>query len=504
MVFTSFVFLKFFTVVFIGLWLTKTRTLRQLLILAASAFFYGYWNPAYLLLLLTPSMIDYWCSIHIEDTDDAGRRRQWLLVSLTTNLGLLAYFKYTNFFIDNINLLTGRRIPHLDILLPVGISFYTFKTLSYTIDVYRRHIPACRSLWKYAMFVTYFPELVAGPIVRASVFLPQMHRSLRPSWSRTFLGLQVVLLGVTKKLVIADRLANLIDPVFANPAAYAPFTIISTVVAYSLQIYCDFSGYSDIAIGISKIIGFDLPENFNMPYLATSLTEFWRRWHMTLSTWLRDYLYIPLGGNRHGRLKTYRNLMITMLLGGLWHGASWNFVFWGLLHGCGLAVNHWWTRDRRHAAVATRSNPVQKVMQWFATYAFVCLAWVFFRSRNLDTSLLILRKIFYLDTSGSPWFYSPLYMVLALVILGHFLGVMAARQNEWTDSGVRWILPPSWAAPLYALSRQRFAVKPSKAAGVYVLAPVPGFTGGFILAVWLLGVYLFASLQTAPFIYFQF
>ena len=200
------------------------------------------------------------------------------------------------------------------------------------------------------MFVTYFPELVAGPIVRASVFLPQMNRSLRPSWSRTFLGLQVVLLGVTKKLVVADRLAYLVDPIFANPAAFTPFTVTSAVVGYSLQIYCDFSGYSDIAIGVSKIIGFDLPENFNMPYLATSLTDFWRRWHMTLSGWLRDYLYIPLGGNRHGRLKTYRNLMITMLLGGLWHGASWNFVFWGLLHGFGLAVNHWWTRDRKGAA----------------------------------------------------------------------------------------------------------------------------------------------------------
>jgi alginate O-acetyltransferase complex protein AlgI len=504
MVFTSFAFLKFFTVVFIALWLTRTRTLRQLLILVASAFFYGYWKPAYLLLLLTPSMIDYWCSIHIEDSDDRKVRRNWLLVSLVTNLGLLAYFKYTNFFIDNISLLMGRRIPHLDILLPVGISFYTFKTLSYTIDVYWRHIPACRSLWKYAMFVTYFPELVAGPIVRASVFLPQMSRSLRPSWSRTFLGLQVVLLGVTKKLVIADRMSGLVDPVFANPAAFGPFTVISAVVAYSLQIYCDFSGYSDIAIGVSKIIGFDLPENFNMPYLATSLTEFWRRWHMTLSGWLRDYLYIPLGGNRHGRLKTYRNLMITMLLGGLWHGASWNFVFWGLLHGCGLAVNHWWTRDRKHSSAPAAANPILVVIQWFATYAFVCIAWIFFRSRDLDTSLLILRKVLYLDTAGSPWFYSPLYMMLVLVIVGHILGVMAAKQGMKSDARVRWIVPPAWAAPLYVWSRQRFAVKPSRAAGIYVLAPVPGFVGGFIIAVWLIGVYLFASLHTAPFIYFQF
>jgi alginate O-acetyltransferase complex protein AlgI len=508
MVFTSFAFLKFFVVVFIGLWLTRTRTLRQLLILVASAFFYAYWKPAYLLLLLTPSMIDYWCSIHIEDTDNPSRRRAWLLVSLITNLGLLAYFKYTNFFIDNIALLLGRQIPHLDIVLPVGISFYTFKTLSYTIDVYWKHIPACRSLWKYAMFVTYFPELVAGPIVRASVFLPQMNRSLRPSWSRTLLGLQVVLLGVTKKLVIADRMAGLVDPIFADPAAYTPFTIISAVIAYSLQIYCDFSGYSDIAIGVSKIIGFDLPENFNMPYLATSLTDFWRRWHMTLSGWLRDYLYIPLGGNRHGRLKTYRNLMITMLLGGLWHGASWNFVFWGLLHGCGLAVNHWWTRDRRGAADLGEKSPLvhrfRLVVGWLATYVFVCFAWIFFRSRDLNTSLLIVRKILYLDTSGSPWFYSPLYMLLPLVVAAHILGTMAAKQGLVFGTTVRWIEPPGWAVPLYSLCRKRFAVKPSKAAGIYVLAPVPGFLGGFILAIWLIGVYLFSSLHTSPFIYFQF
>ena len=281
MVFTSFAFVKFFAVVLVGLWLMPNRTMRQLLILLASAFFYAYWNPAYLLLLLTPSIIDYWCSIRIDNTDDPRSRRGWLLVSLITNLGLLAYFKYTNFLIDNVAALIGRPMAHLNILLPIGISFYTFKTLSYTIDVYRREIPACRSLWQYAMFVTYFPELVAGPIVRASIFLPQMNRSLRPSWARAFIGLQLILLGVTKKLLIADRLSVFVDAIFANPAVYAPWTVTSAVVAYSLQIYCDFSGYSDIAIGVSKIIGFDLPENFNMPYIATSMVDFWRRWHMT-------------------------------------------------------------------------------------------------------------------------------------------------------------------------------------------------------------------------------
>jgi alginate O-acetyltransferase complex protein AlgI len=507
MVFTSFAFVKFFAVVLAGLWIMPGRTMRQLLLLIASAFFYAYWSPAYLILLLTPSIIDYWCSIRIADTEDPGKRRHWLLVSLITNLGLLAYFKYTNFFIDNIAALAGRPIPHLDILLPVGISFYTFKTLSYTIDVYRREIPASRSLWQYAMFVTYFPELVAGPIVRASVFLPQMTRSLRPSWSRAFVGAQVALLGVTKKLLIADRLSVFVDSVFAQPENFSPFTVISAVVAYSLQIYCDFSGYSDIAIGISKIIGFDLPENFNMPYIAVSMVDFWRRWHMTLSTWLRDYLYIPLGGNRHGRLKTYRNLMLTMLLGGLWHGASWNFVFWGFLHGSALAVNHWWTRDRAGAANRRRGTSTTWPVllgKWLATYTFTCITWVFFRSRDFGTSLLMLRKMAWLDVSGATWFYSPLALLIPLVIGGHILGVMASKQME--AAGSRWsrVTAPGWATAIYVGARNRFALKPSKAAGVYVLLPLPGFVGGAILAFWLIGIFLFSSLHTSPFIYFQF
>jgi len=507
MVFTSFAFVKFLAVVLLGLWLMRTRALRQMLILVASAFFYAYWKPAYLLLLMIPSLIDYVCSIRIEDSDSKVARRRWLLFSLITNLGLLAYFKYTNFLLDNMAALFKWQIPYVNILLPIGISFYTFKTLSYTIDVYRREIPACRSLWRYAMFVTYFPELVAGPIVRASVFLPQMTRSLRPSLARAMVGSQVVLLGVTKKLLIADRLAVMVDPVFANPAVYSPFTISSAIVAYSLQIYCDFSGYSDIAIGVSKIIGFDLPENFNMPYLATSLTDFWRRWHMTLSGWLRDYLYIPLGGNRHGRLKTYRNLMLTMLLGGLWHGASWNFVFWGFLHGSALAVNHWWTRDRRSGARRTApkpQGPLMLVVKWAATYIFVCVAWVFFRSRSFDTSLLILRKISWLDTSGATFFYSPLFAVIPLVVVGHILGVIAQSQFHVPGSSHRRCPAPHWATGLYAGNGGRFALKPSGVAGIYVLLPLPGFWGGALLALWLLAVFLFSSLRTAPFIYFQF
>jgi len=506
MVFTTWTFVVFFTVVLIALGLARTRTMRQLVLLLSSCFFYGWWNPAYLLLLLTPSVIDYICALRIVETDDQRRRKAWVTFSVVTNLALLAYFKYTNFFLSNIDELLGRPFHALDIVLPVGISFYTFKTLSYTIDVYRREIPACRSLWQYAMFVTYFPELVAGPIVRASVFLPQMRRSLKPSWTRAAVGAQVALLGVTKKLVIADRRSIFVDPVFANPAAFSPFTLASALVAYSLQIYCDFSGYSDIAIGISKIIGFDLPENFNMPYVATSVVDFWRRWHMTLSQWLRDYLYIPLGGNRHGRLNTYRNLMLTMLLGGLWHGASWNFVFWGFMHGSALAVNHWWTRDRTGAARSGEPprSTVSTVAGWAFTYCYICITWIFFRSQNFSTTLIILRKIFLIDRSGSDWFYSPLFMLLPIVVAAHALGVLAARQRRAPGSTPHRIVPPVWAERLYVWMGGRFAVKPSKVAGIYVLVPMPTFVGGLVFAVWLIGVFLFSSLSSSPFIYFQF
>ena len=477
MVFTSWAFVKFFLVVVAALRLLPTRTLRQLLLLIASCVFYAYWEPAYLLLLATPSVIDYVAAARIAASEDSRVRKGWLAFSVVTNLGLLGYFKYAGFFVENVSRLVGVEPIHLDILLPVGISFYTFKTLSYTIDVYRREIPACPSLWRYAMFVTYFPELVAGPIVRASVFLPQMGRSLRPSWTRAYAGLQLVLLGVTKKLVVADRLAPFVDAVFASPGAYSPATVASAVVAYSLQIYCDFSGYTDIAIGVSKVIGFDLPENFRMPYLATSIADFWRRWHMTLSAWLRDYLYIPLGGNRRGRARTYANLMVTMLLGGLWHGAGWTFVLWGALHGLGLVVHRLWRGESE-----PRPGRLGAVAGWLATYAFVCFAWVFFRAADFPTAVTILEKIAGLAPGGIVWVYSPLFLLLPLVAAAHAVGWLAERGRL--------------GGPLVA--------RRHRVSGVWVLVPLPGFMGAFLLTAWLLLVYLFASIDTSPFIYFQF
>jgi alginate O-acetyltransferase complex protein AlgI len=497
MVFTSFTFVWFFLVVLIALAFCRTRWQRQLAILISSIFFYGYWNPWYLLLLATPSVIDYFCALRISETQDQKRRKFWLIFSMVSNLGLLGYFKYANFFIQNFAKLMGRDVPLFHILLPVGISFYTFKTMSYTIDVYRRHIEPCRSWWRYAMFVTYFPELVAGPIVRASVFLPQMTRSLKPSWPRAYVGLQLVALGFSKKLLVADRLAKFVDVVFSRPSLYNTWTVWSAVIAYALQIYCDFSGYSDIAIGISRIIGFDLPENFNMPYSSTSITEFWRRWHITLSQWLRDYLYIPLGGNRKGKIRTYVNLTITMLLGGLWHGASWTFVVWGAAHGLGLAAHKLWLDGSKQ-----RTWKIPGVVGWAATFIYVCFCWVLFRAQNFATAMTIMGKMIGIHSVGVQFISFWLYLIVPCVIVAHVIGryVNSAVENV---PGRRRVFASGWGEHLYA-GTSRVAIRPHPQAGTYALLPSNPFVLGFCVTTWFVVFYLFAAVDSNPFIYFQF
>jgi alginate O-acetyltransferase complex protein AlgI len=493
MAFTSWKFVLFLAVVLLALWIARTRRSRQMTVLISSVIFYMSWKPAYILLLAAPSVIDYWCAIKISETEDARVRRRFLWLSVVSNIGLLFYFKYTNFFLHTIGALLGRQIPIFEITLPVGISFFTFKALSYTIDVYRKEIPVCRDWWGYTMFITYFPELVAGPIVRASVFLPQMTRSLKPSRARMILGLQIMLLGFTKKLLIADRLAVFSDVFFSKPQEFSPVSALIGVLCYTLQIYCDFSGYSDIAIGVSKIIGFDLPENFNMPYLSLSLTEFWRRWHITLSTWLRDYLYIPLGGNRHGKWRTYVNLMLTMLLGGLWHGANATFIVWGLLHGLGLA-------SERMAGIGAKNSargPIMIVFAWLRTFAFVCLTWIFFRAPDFATAAVVLKKVLWLDKSGAVYYYTPFFMLLPLVVLGHWLGSLAMSE----DTQTRWIAPSN---PLKAFYDRRFGVRPHPLGGIYVLFPPHPFAMSFLLSTWLMVIYYFAPITSSPFIYFQF
>ncbi|MBL7794480.1 MAG: MBOAT family protein [Saprospiraceae bacterium] len=344
-----FVVFLFFYAIYISL---KNRTiLRTLYTLAFSIFFYYKSSGIYLLLLVLSTGIDFTLGHYIYNASTQARRRFFLWLSIAANLGLLGYFKYTNFFLNSVNAITGSGFDLMDIFLPAGISFYTFQTMSYSIDVYRRHLePLTEKVkdWRsflvqfmdFGFFVSFFPQLVAGPIVRAADFLPQINRKLGLSHAEMGRALLLICGGLFKKAVISDYISvNFVDRVFENPGLYSGLENLMAVYGYAFQIYCDFSGYSDMAIGLALLMGFHLNENFHTPYKSTSIQEFWRRWHISLSTWLRDYLYISLGGNRKGKLRTYVNLMITMLLGGLWHGTSWVFIVWGGLHGLALAID---------------------------------------------------------------------------------------------------------------------------------------------------------------------
>lgn len=488
MPFVSFAFVVFFVIVLLGLRMAPSRGIRAGLLLAASAFFYATWKPIYVLVLAAPILVAYFCAIRIEKSADSRLRRRWLRVGVVFSLLLLGCFKYTNFFAGNIAALAGVAPRHFEVALPLGISFFTFKAISYVVDVYRGDLAACRSLPLFATYLSYFPDLLAGPIVRASEFLPQMRRSLRFAWPRAIAGCEMILLGLTKKLLIADQMAVFVDPVFAEAGAYSAPTVWSAVAAYALEIYCDFSGYSDMAIGMSKIIGIDLPENFNMPYLALSPIDFWQRWHITLTKWLRDYLYFSLPGLRKSRWARYRNAALTALLGGLWHGASWTFVGWGAMHGLAVGANHWWIARRQRLGREPSDSLAVRASCRLCMFLFICVTWVVFRSKTFAAAGVMLRKMFGLAPGGIDWFYSPLAMVVPIVIAGHILGSIAARRAE---KGAK-------AAPL------GLRVNSSPMSGTYLLLPLPGFTGAFLAACWILALVLFGATGATPFIYFQF
>jgi len=484
-VFSSPRFLVFLSLLLLLLGRIRGRERQKAVLGAASCLFYAAWDYRYLALLLLVSGIDYACAAAIAATDVRWRRRAWLATSIVSNLGILAYFKYYAFFVSNLQTV-GLDLPMLQILLPAGISFYTFKSMSYTIDVYRGALAPTRRWLDYATFVSFFADLIAGPIVRASLFLPQMERSIGPTPERLRVGASWFLLGLTKKLLIADRLATVADPVFAAPEIYSGSTIWMGVVAYTLQIYCDFSGYSDMAIGTAKMVGYDLPENFDMPYLSTSLAEFWRRWHMTLSAWLRDYLYIPLGGSRQGEGRTYLNLFVTMLLGGLWHGASWNFVLWGALHGCGLAVN------RFCSGRGLRTGPL---VGGLTTLSFVTLCWVPFRAPTLASARVMLEAMAGHGTGVARWYPTVVFWGLGLVVLGHVLGHAVSRAPRGTEAG----------GPIHALlARFDATIGEDPLAGRYVRLGMGNLGGAFLVTSWLLALFFFVSTRTTPFIYFQF
>ncbi len=440
LLFNQYLFLLLFTVMFAGYTLVHKRVrLRNFYLLIFSLFFYYKSSGLYFFLLLFSTVVDYGCGYGIFLSKNQLGKRLYLLLSVFVNLGMLAFFKYSYFFVDIINSSfdtsfkavnflavfanesLGASFNINEIFLPVGISFYTFQTLSYSIDIYREKIKPCGNIFDFAFFVSFFPQLVAGPIVRASEFLPQIKRPYYLSKSGFGIAVFLIMTGLIKKVVISDYISvNFVDRVFDTPDLYSGFMNLMAVYGYSIQIYCDFSGYSDMAIGLAALLGFKLPINFNSPYKARNITDFWRRWHISLSTWLRDYLYISLGGNRKGKIRTYFNLFITMLLGGLWHGAALKFIIWGGLHGVALAIHKLWMRFSNFSL----GRP-GRVLSVIFTFHFVAFCWLYFRASDVPTVKAMLNNIFFdFDWFGVTERVVAYWKVFALIVLGFVLHLL--------------------------------------------------------------------------------
>ena len=455
MLFNSWEFAVFLLVVLALYWSLNWRAQNVFLVLA-SYFFYGWWDWRFLSLLLISTVVDYFASHRIAASETESRRRGYLLLSLGVNLGILGFFKYFNFFAGSLQeaaSLFGWGLDSftLRVLLPVGISFYTFQTMAYTIDVYRGRQAPAKDWLSFGLYVCYFPQLVAGPIERAQHLLPAFENPR--SVPRTALrgGVQLMLIGYFKKVAIADAVAPHVNEIFTEPGTFGAPALMLGVILFALQIYGDFSGYSDIARGVSRLLGIELMVNFRQPYLAENITDFWRRWHISLSTWLRDYLYIPLGGNRRGRWRTSINLFITMGLGGLWHGASWNFVIWGLLHGVYLSVHKLWTRFRGEAA--PESTLWSRAPARLLTLAAVGVGWVFFRAPTLPTAIQYLTGMLNYTSLQMPsmelvvttTFYGALVLLLDTPMYRLNNEMLFTDRHSWivrglAYAGMIWIL----------------------------------------------------------------
>ncbi len=390
--FNSIAFLVFFPVV-VGLYFALPYRWRWMWLLAASYFFYMYWRVEYALLIFGSTVVDFFVAQRMFATQDQAKRLPWLLLSFATNLGLLFTFKYYGFFTESAEIAAAAlglewAAPALNLLLPVGISFYTFQTLGYSIDVYRGQIEPERHFGRFALYVAFFPQLVAGPIERAGRLLPQLRKDQDFDYERGLEGLQQMTRGMFKKVVVADRLAVYVNSVYADPGAFSGLQLIVATYFFAFQIYCDFSGYSDIAIGAAKVLGIDLMENFRRPYLATSISDFWKRWHISLSTWFRDYLYIPLGGNRVSKARWYANLFIVFVVSGLWHGANWTFIVWGALHG-GYLIGAILTASWRERFLPVAGSRGRWAFDVIVTFHLALVAWVFFRANSVSDAFLV-------------------------------------------------------------------------------------------------------------------
>ena len=480
MIFNSLPFFIFIGV-FLPLYFTLKSKARLLLCLIGSYFFYGWWDYRFLSLVMFSTLIDYVVGLKLDKEEKGSKRKRLMLISILANLGFLVFFKYFNFFQESfISILNDMGMqPHpatLKILLPVGISFYTFQSMSYTIDVYWRKIKVEKDLIRFATFISFFPQLVAGPIVRARDFLPQFQKDRTFLWDRLISGTGQVLWGFFKKVAIADSLAPYVDQCFQSPEGFSSSHLLIGIVFSSFQIYCDFSGYSDIAIGLARVMGFDFPHNFRTPYFSRNFSEFWQRWHISLSSWLKDYLYIPLGGNRGGSFGsvffivlplfllsifwsdsiqttliylsilvivsiitayhmrkseanmvkgfTYMNNMVTMLLGGLWHGASWVFYFWGFLHGTYLIIQRFLGKPFGHLMTALRfPKPLQQAIDILIVYFFTCLAWVFFRAPDFDVAITYIQGIASLESFTITSIVNKFWVLKGFILIGILLFV---------------------------------------------------------------------------------
>ena len=480
-------------------------------LVGASLFFYGWWNPAYLGLLLASLIFNYAFGMLLAGARSMGlaRRRVLLTIGVGANLAVLGYFKYANFFLGGVNALTGAHMEFARVILPLGISFITFQKIAYLVDAHRGETREYDFL-QFCLFVTFFPQLIAGPIVHHREVIPQFNetRLYRLNYENLAVGLTIFAIGLFKKVLIADSAALHATPVFDAAAHGAALTLLdawSGALAYTLQLYFDFSGYSDMAIGLARLFGIRLPINFHSPYKAVNIIDFWRRWHITLSRFLRDYLYFALGGNRKGPVRRYANLLITMLLGGLWHGAGWTFVFWGGLHGLYLAINHAWQALRRRlGGDPARSTTAGRALARFVTFLAVVVAWVFFRAGNLDAALVLLRGMSGLSGVLLPAEYQPVLAVLAPS--GIAFGKLA-YSGAWPLLVV--LLWVAWFAPNSMEILRRYRPALTNFSGAMLMATRTPITWR-ANRLWMLltAVLLLASIlsmgEVSEFLYFQF